>query len=142
MANKVNYKNPPQFEDSMEYEMWKKEGALWKTCCKLEKKEQGPALALSLQGKARMSVLELDVATLNTDDGVSQVIAKLDEIYLKDESQRKYLAMEAYEQYTRSNRGLEMGEPEEKTSQSGIFTSTSLLPRRHIWIVFSKGFLS
>lgn len=98
-----NYKSPPNLSDSIEYELWKKEVLLWKTCCKLEKKEQGPALALSLKGKARTAALELEVDTLNADDGVDKLVAKLDGLYLKDENQRKYISMKAYEQYTRDS---------------------------------------
>ena len=83
-------------------ECGKKEVSLWKTCCKLEKKEQGPALVLSLQGKPRSAAMELAVEVLNADDGVEKVVAKLDGLYLKDENQRKYISMEAYEQYIRT----------------------------------------
>ena len=101
---KVNYKNPPHLNDSIGYEMWKKEVELWKTCCKLEAKEQGPALALSLRGKPREAAFELEIAELNADDGVAKVITKLDGLYLKDENQRKYISMEAFEQYVRGER--------------------------------------
>ena len=99
--SRVNYKNPPNLTDNIEYELWKKEVSLWKTCCKLEKKEQGPALVLSLQGKAREAALELEVDEMNADDGIDKVVAKLDGLYLKDENQRKYVSLKTYEQYTR-----------------------------------------
>ena len=52
-----NYKAPPVFKEDMSYEAWKKELAIWTTFTDLDKKKQGPAIFLSLNGKLRASFL-------------------------------------------------------------------------------------
>ena len=94
-------RNPPILVDGKQYEIWKKEVDLWQLCCKLEKKEQGPALALSLTGKAREAALELRVEEINADDGVKHLTDKLDGLFLKDENQRIYVSLKSFEQYKR-----------------------------------------
>ena len=60
---------------------------LWKIFTDLDAKKQGPAICSSLTGKAREAALELSVENLNNDTGVVQLLAKLDELYLKDKDQ-------------------------------------------------------
>ena len=96
-----SYKNPPALADDKQYEMWVKEVVLWSACCKLEKKEQGPALALSLSGNARQAALNVDVAILKSDEGLDAIINKLNGLFLKDENQRLYVALKDFEQYKR-----------------------------------------
>ena len=99
-----SYRNPPLLTESDQYESWVKEVNLWKICCKLDKKEQGPALALSQQGKVREAALELDINVLNADDGVEKLITKLDGLYLKDENQRIYIAYAEFEKIQERHR--------------------------------------
>ena len=100
MAN-ASFKNPPSLTNSTQYEKWVKEVKLWTICCKLEKKEQGPAIALSLSGTARDAVLEMDIEVLNSDEGVTKLVEKLDGLFLKDENQRIYVALKFFEKYQR-----------------------------------------
>ena len=86
----------------MQYEAWVKEVNLWSLCCKLEKQEQGPALALSLTGHARQAAMEIDTAVMNSDQGLLSVINKLNGLYLKDVNQRIYVALKNFECYKRS----------------------------------------
>ena len=97
-----SYKNPPKLNEDMQYEAWTKEVNLWSLCCKLDKKEQGPALALSLSGHARQAAMEIDTPTMNSDQGLQAVINKLDGLYLKDVNQRIYVALKNFECYKRS----------------------------------------
>ena len=101
MSNPSSYKHPPVLSDGIQYETWVKELNLWSLCCKLDKKEQGPAVALSLSGNAGQSALDIDVETLNSDGGLQAVINKLNGLYLKDVNQRIYVAMKNFEQYKR-----------------------------------------
>ena len=96
-----NYKAPPVFKKDMSYEAWKKELAIWTTFTDLDKKKQGPAIFLSLNGKPRASVLELDVGVVSGDKGVEAILEQLDKLYLKDRHQTAYLAYEAFEKFQR-----------------------------------------
>ena len=101
MAQSTSYKNPPLLTDSMQYETWIKEVKLWSMCCKLDKKEQGPALALSLSGSARQAAVDIGLETLSSVDGLQVVINRLDGLYLKDVNQRMYVALKTFERYQR-----------------------------------------
>ena len=97
----TSYKNPPKFSAENSYESWVKELKLWAICSKVDKKEQGPAVALTLEGREKEAVLELEITELNTDDGLTKLITQLDGLYLKDENQRIYTAYEEFETYSR-----------------------------------------
>ena len=96
-----NYQAPPVFKEDMSYEAWKKELAIWTTFTDLDKKKQGPAIFLSLNGKPRASVLELDVGIISGDKGVEAILERLGKLYLKDRHQTAYLAYEAFEKFQR-----------------------------------------
>ena len=66
-----------------------------------DKKTQGPAIFLSLNGNPRASVLELDVGVISGDKGVEAILEQLDKLYLKDRHQTAYLAYEAFEKFQR-----------------------------------------
>ena len=97
----TSYKNPPKFSAETPYENWVKELKLWSICSKVDKKEQGPAVALTLDGRAKAAVLEMEITDLNADDGLAKLITKLDGLFLKDENQRIYVAYEEFETYSR-----------------------------------------
>ena len=97
----ANYKAPPVFKENMSYEAWKKELAIWTTFTDLDKKKQGPAIFLSLNGEPRASVLELDVGVISGDKGVEAILEQLDKLYLKDRHQTAYIAYEAFEKFQR-----------------------------------------
>jgi hypothetical protein len=84
--------NPPEY---------KKELEIWKAFTSLEKKKQGPALYLSLRGKAKEAVKELSVAEISTDDGIQAITNKLDKLFKKDDSQSAYLAYSEFENFKR-----------------------------------------
>ena len=100
-SGSISYKNVPKLSDKIQYEVWVKELKLWSMCCKLEKKEQGPAVVISLEGNARQAALDIDMSVLNSDDGLQAVINKLNGLYLKDENQRIYVALKTFEKYQR-----------------------------------------
>ena len=91
---------PPRLTDTVPYESWVKELRLWAICSKVDKKEQAPAVTLSLEGRAKEAALELSLEDLNAENGLSK-IEKLDGLFLKDENQRTYVAYEEFESYSR-----------------------------------------
>ena len=54
---------------------------------------------LSLEGKAREAVLELDIAALNSKDGMEKVYEKLDTLFLEDINQYAFLVYETFKGY-------------------------------------------
>ena len=97
----ANYKASPLLKDDSNCELWKKEIKLWKTFTDLDAEKQGPAICLSLTGKAREAALELLVEDLSSETGVVQLLAQLDELYLNDKVQLAYTAYDSFENFKR-----------------------------------------
>ena len=104
MADK-DIRTPPALREDIPFENWKKEISIWQRFTTLSPRKQALAIFLSLTGKAREAVLELDIDTLNTDDGVDRVLEQLDKLYLKDKLQ---LAYQAYDNFRKFKRPSEM----------------------------------
>ena len=98
-SNKI----PPALSKYKTYDDWIKALSIWVKFTDLEKKKQGPAVFLSLEGEAQEAVLELDEALITSDDGVKHITKRLDGLFKKDELLKKYEALEAFESYKRSS---------------------------------------
>ena len=88
-------KQPPVFnpDGGDAYTDWKADVEVWRLFTKEEKKRQGPAVYLSLQGNAREAVRIIDPKDLATDNGYEKVIEALDGIFLKDETTHAFCAI-------------------------------------------------
>ena len=96
-----NYKAPPALSKSANYDTWLKEIRIWQSFTDLVSEQQRPAIFLTLEGKAREAVLEVDIAQLNHKDGVKNLTAKLDSLFLKDRTQQAYEAYDLFEKFRR-----------------------------------------
>ena len=67
-----------------------------KTFMDLILKKPAPAICLSLAGRAREAALQLSVETLNSNEGVTELMKALYSLYLKDKDQ---LIFEAYDKF-------------------------------------------
>ena len=105
MASNTDFKAPPSLSKCASYETWKKELKIWQRFTSLAKEKQGPAIFLTLEGRARESVLEIELDTLSGIAGVDEITKHLDKIYLKD---RKLAAYEAYENFEKFKRSANM----------------------------------
>ena len=95
-SNKI----PPVLSKYKTYDDWIKALSIWVKFTDREKKKQGLAVFLSLEGEAQEAVLELDEALITSDDGVKHITKRLD---LKDKLLKKYEALEAFESYKLSS---------------------------------------
>ena len=96
-----NPKNPPQFI-SGKYQQWKNEMAVWELLGAVEKKKQGPLVALSLTDKARECAMMIPADKLGSDQGLAEVIKQLDKLFAGDQIQATFNAIEELESYKRS----------------------------------------
>ena len=114
VADKVNFdsdlnmatgsnKISPALSKYKTYDDWIKALSIWVKFIDLEKKKQGPAVCLSLEGEAQEAVLELDEALITSDNGVKHITKRLDGLFKKDELLKKYEALEAFESYKHSS---------------------------------------
>ena len=94
-------KAPPSRSKSVSYESWLKEIKIWQLITDIPVDKQGPAIFLSLEGKAREAVLELEVSDISGVSGVANVIKKLDSIFERDAIQVAYECYDQFERYRR-----------------------------------------
>ncbi len=74
---------------------------IWELATSLDKTKRALIVFLSLEGKAREAVLELDTAVLNSEDGMKNLYEKLDTLFLEDINQSAFRAYETFENYQR-----------------------------------------
>ena len=98
-------KAPPALSKSTSYETWLKELEIWQAFTDLSIEKQGPAIFLTLEGKAREAALELEVKNISGKEGVKNITTKLDTLYKKDIAQ---VAYEAYDKFERFQRPADM----------------------------------
>jgi hypothetical protein len=101
MATGGSIKTPPALSKSSSYENWNKEIKVWQKLTDIIVSKQGPAILLSLEGKARDAILELDIDEIAADGGVKKIIDKLDSIFFKDKAQTAYDAYDKFERFQR-----------------------------------------
>ena len=96
-----SFKTPPALSKSSSYENWKKELKVWEKLTEVDEKKRGLTVLLSLEGKAKDAVLELDIDSLSEKDGLKLLTKKLDSLYLKDKAQMAYGAYDKFEKFRR-----------------------------------------
>ena len=101
MASATN-KVPPQISNFKNYSDWVRMVNIWTKFTDLHKTKQGPALVMSLSGKALEAILELEDSVISSENGVKQILNKLDTIYKKDELHEKFVDLENFESYKRT----------------------------------------
>lgn len=70
---------------------------VWELATSLDISCHVPIVFLFLGRKARGSIMELDVTTLNTDDGMGK--KELDMLFLEDTNQLAFLTYNLFKQY-------------------------------------------
>ena len=84
MASAQSPKNPPLLTDDISYTDWKTDLSIWELFTELDKKKRGPALYLSLSGKARECVRALDPKEIGGEGGFELIVQKLDAVFVDD----------------------------------------------------------
>ena len=75
---------------------------LWEEFTSLDKKKRGTAFLLELgEGKVKNAIRSLGKAVITAEDGISQIIAHLDQIYEEDTAQVSYRVYCKFEKYVR-----------------------------------------
>ena len=92
MMTASQIKAPPVFNEEEDFLNWKNDLEVWKLFTATEKKKIGPAVYLTLTGRAREAVRDLKPADIGKETGLEEIIVKLDAVYLKDENTHAYVA--------------------------------------------------
>ena len=101
MASSTSFKASPSLTRSTSYEAWLKELQIRESFTDIPGDKRGSAVFLSLEGKARQAALELEVEQINNKDGIKNIVAKLDKLYLKDKTLSAYEAYDNFEHFKR-----------------------------------------
>ena len=96
----LKYISPPVLLTD-KYSTWKKKMQIWEMATCVEKAKRAFIVLLSLERKAREAVLELDIAVLNSKDGMEKVYEKVDTLFLEDINQSAFMAYKTFEGYQR-----------------------------------------
>ena len=92
---------PPPALLKDKYSTWRKEMLIWELASSLDKTKRALMVFLSLEGTAREAVLKLDIAVLNSEDGMKKLYEKLDTLFLEDINQSAFRAYKTFENYQR-----------------------------------------
>ena len=99
--------DPPTLSDDVDFDEWEREFQIWQIATDVEKGKQGARIYLSLKGKARENCKNIDVTSLQGDNGVKVLLDKLRALYAKDEAQVLFQIIEEFETYQRPD-GLDI----------------------------------
>lgn len=90
----VSTKWPPKLSNEESYEIWKKDIGVWCKLTDLSKQKQALAIHLSLDGRTRIAMSELEIADLEHDNDVKTILVKLDGLFLVDKGRRQFNAFQ------------------------------------------------
>ena len=83
------------------YRTWRKEMTFWEMATSVPAAKRAPTVFLTLKGKAREAVLEMDPESLNKDGGMNVLYGKLDKLFKIDSNQAALKAYGDFEKYVR-----------------------------------------
>ena len=89
-------KVPPKLGDKTDYADWKYDVTVWQMYTDLAPAKQGPALYLSLEGKALECARGIEITKLGEDSGIKTIVDELDKLFLKDADTRAFLEFEEF----------------------------------------------
>ena len=75
----TNHKAPPSLTSTY-YEDWLKEIEIWQAFTDLTDEKQGPAIFLTLEGKARETILNFDIKEIKAKNGVKNIVKALNKL--------------------------------------------------------------
>ena len=96
-----NFKAPPSLSKSSCYDDWLKEIGIWQAFTDLAAEKHGPAVFLTLEGKACEAVLNMDIEKIKGKYGVENIVTELNKFYLKDKLEMAYETYDAFERFWR-----------------------------------------
>ena len=96
-----NLKGPPSLSKSSCYDDWLKEIEIWQAFTGLATEKQEPTVFLTLEGKAREAILNMDIKKIKAKVGVENIVTELNKLYLKDKLEMAYETYDAFERFRR-----------------------------------------
>ena len=78
------------------YEKWKKKVSMWCELTSLSNKEKGPALYEALEGRAENAALLIETDLIKSENGMTLLLEKLDELFMPDKFERTFWPYKEY----------------------------------------------
>ena len=94
-------KTPPIWSDDRSFESWKAEIEMWLVITDIQVKKRAPTIVLTLQDRKREVAKQVPIGDLNHEDGVTRLLAKLEEYFAKDTVDSAYEAYVKFEELKR-----------------------------------------
>ena len=129
---------PPLLSKCKSYADWCKKIKIWAKITSVSPLNQGGAILMTLDGEAEDKVLELDEDKILCENGITNIITQLDQIYKKNSTVEKFEALDNFETYRRpsdtamSEFLIEFDKRKNKTQSLGTEISDDLLAYRLI----------
>ena len=92
---------PPTIGKDTLYNNWKKELNIWEDFIGFPEEKRAPAIFMNLTREAKEAVSNMQINELTDKNGVENLIAVLDQMYLKDKSAQAYEANEIFGKFAR-----------------------------------------
>ena len=93
---------PPDYDEAkFTWKNYRMEVEMWSELTKLVPEKKGPALWISLTGKAKEIIQDMPMDTVKAADGLDKMIDELDKVFKIDDNQAAYLAYQEFENFRR-----------------------------------------
>ena len=93
---------PPDYDESkFTWKNYKMEVDMWSELTKLTPEKKGPALWISLTGKAKEVVQDMAKEDIKAADGLTKMMDQLDKIFKIDDNQAAYISYQEFETFRR-----------------------------------------
>ena len=91
----------PVLDEKTIYSDWKKRVAWWETATSVKPEARAATLIMNMFGKPEEVAIQLDSTTLSVDGGVKLLIAEMDKLYEKDQTQSIFTAIDSFLSFRR-----------------------------------------
>lgn len=127
----------PVLDGKTIYSDWKKRVDWWQQATSVSPEARAATLIMHMSGKPEEVAIQLNSATLSVDGGVKLLIAELDKLYEKDQTQSIFTAIDSFITYRRP-KDMSMEEYIREFSQR----HKNLVQRRGKDVIFEDGILA
>ena len=93
----------PVLDEKSNYSDWKRRVQWWKKVTTVKPEAGAAALIMHMSGKPEAVAIQLDVDELSKAGGIDVLIAELDKLYEKDQTQSVFTSIDSFMNYRRSS---------------------------------------
>ena len=97
----MSMKAPPNYREGDSYEEYKRDLEIWQLLKVATDIEEGPLVYRTLTGRAKAACNDLTVNQIGAKNGLALILERLDAVFLVDENQRIFVALDEFEKFKR-----------------------------------------